>query len=35
MFWVGLIIGFFVGGILGCLTAALCVAGSKGEEWRR
>ena len=35
MFWVGLIIGFFVGGILGILAMALVVAGSRGEEWRR
>jgi ABC-type uncharacterized transport system permease subunit len=32
MFWIGLLIGLFVGANLGFLLAGLCVAAAKGDE---
>lgn len=32
MFWIGLIIGFIAGGIAGVFTAALVMAGSRGDN---
>jgi hypothetical protein len=32
MFWAGLIIGLFIGGLIGLLTAGLCNAAAEQDE---